>query len=36
MRRLPEHSVEETRTGLAICRQLKAFLQDEPRRTTAN
>ncbi len=28
MRQLPDHSVEETRAGLAICRQLKAYLQD--------
>lgn len=26
--RLPERSPEETRTGLAICRELKAFLGD--------
>jgi len=30
MRQLPDHSVEETRAGLAICRQLKAYIQDEP------
>ena len=28
MRRMPDHSPEETRAGLAICRQLKAFLRD--------
>ena len=28
MRRLPEHSEAETRAGLAICAQLKAFLAD--------
>ena len=36
MRRFPEHSVEETRAGLAICRQLKAFLREEPHRSAAN
>jgi hypothetical protein len=30
MRQLPDHSAEETRAGLAICRQLKAYLQEEP------
>lgn len=29
MRQFPEHSEAETLAGLAICRQLKAFLQDE-------
>lgn len=29
MRRLPDRSVEETRAGLAICRQLKAYLLDD-------
>jgi hypothetical protein len=29
MRRLPERSDAETRAGLAICAQLKAFLADE-------
>ena len=28
MRRLPEHSDAETRAGLAICAQLKAFLAE--------
>lgn len=30
MRQLPDHSAEETQAGLAICRQLKAYLQEEP------
>ena len=28
MRRMPDYSPEETRAGLAICRQLKAYLSD--------
>lgn len=28
MRKLPDHSPEQTRAGLAICEQLKAFLRD--------
>ncbi len=30
MRRLPDHSEAETRAGLAICAQLKAYLSDSP------
>ena len=30
MRKLTDHSWEETQAGLAICRQLKAYLQDPP------
>lgn len=29
MRKLPDHSVEETQIGLAICQQLKAFLRED-------
>ncbi|HEY5647508.1 MAG TPA: hypothetical protein VIS76_16270 [Pseudomonadales bacterium] len=29
IRRLREHSAEQTQTGLAICRALKAYLQDQ-------
>lgn len=29
MRRLPDRSAAETRAGLAICRQLKAYLLDD-------
>ncbi len=28
MRKLPDHSAEQTQAGLAICQQLKAFLRD--------
>ena len=34
MRRLPEHSDAETRAGLAICAQLKAFLADGSEETS--
>lgn len=33
IRRLPDHSPEETRTGLAICQALKAYLDDQTERT---
>jgi len=33
IRRLPDHSPEETQTGLAICRALKAYLDDQADRT---
>lgn len=33
IRRLPEHSALETETGLAICRALKAYLDDQADRT---
>jgi len=32
MRQMPDHSPEETRVGLAICQQLKAFLRDDARK----
>lgn len=33
IRRLPEHSARQTETGLAICRALKAYLEDHADRT---
>jgi hypothetical protein len=34
MRRLPDRSAAETRAGLAICRQLKAYLLDDAEGST--
>lgn len=33
IRRLPDHSPQGTATGLAICRALKAYLEDQADRT---
>ncbi|MCZ6709778.1 MAG: hypothetical protein O7B25_05390 [Gammaproteobacteria bacterium] len=36
IRRLPEHSVEETRAGLAICRHLIALLEENEQDPSPN
>jgi hypothetical protein len=36
IRRLPEHSVQQTRTGLAICRHLIALLEENDQESAPN